>query len=207
MSPIEFCPAAFRVDIGIAAPYPAFLAMEQVSGRYRTPPGTNPNPSDSDSTAGTLWNVAPHHPITAGVGDFFELPHVEMYSFGMPQPNPELVLREFLALHERFLASGIRVLAHPFRVLGNMPFESDTEMLATLVKLLKKNNVAAELNFHHAGIPQKFATMCLESGVKFTLGSDAHGLWELGNFARHFELLCNCGFNGNIADILIDPRQ
>jgi len=49
--------------------------------------------------------------------------------------------------------------------------------------------------------------MCLESGVQFTLGSDTHGLWELGNVSPHFELLCNCGFNGNIADILIDPRQ
>jgi histidinol phosphatase-like PHP family hydrolase len=128
-------------------------------------------------------------------------------SLSTPQPDPRLVIREFMAMHEHFLASGIKVLAHPFRVLGNLPFESDKEMLADLVALLKKNNVAAELNFHHAGIPEEFATMCLEAGVKFSLGSDAHGFWELGHFAPHLELLHKCGFNGNIADILIDPRQ
>lgn len=26
-----------------------------------------------------IWNIAPHHPIAQGIGDAFELPHVEMY--------------------------------------------------------------------------------------------------------------------------------
>ncbi len=26
-----------------------------------------------------LWNIAPNHPITQGIGEYFELPHVEMY--------------------------------------------------------------------------------------------------------------------------------
>jgi trehalose utilization protein len=39
-----------------------------------------------------LWNVCPSHPITAGLGDYFELPTEEMYGepFGIPTPD-ELV--------------------------------------------------------------------------------------------------------------------
>jgi trehalose utilization protein len=40
-----------------------------------------------------LWNVAPQHPITQGIGDYFEIPVEEMYGepFGIPTPD-ELVL-------------------------------------------------------------------------------------------------------------------
>ena len=40
-----------------------------------------------------LWVVSPGHPIAAGLGEYFELPHTEMYGelFDIPQPD-ELVL-------------------------------------------------------------------------------------------------------------------
>jgi len=36
-----------------------------------------------------LWVVAPQHPIVTGLGDFFELPHEEMYGemFDIPEPD------------------------------------------------------------------------------------------------------------------------
>ncbi len=36
-----------------------------------------------------LWNLAPNHPIAAGIGDYFELPHEEMYGerFDIPAPD------------------------------------------------------------------------------------------------------------------------
>ena len=36
-----------------------------------------------------LWNVAPHHPITEGIGEYFEIPAEEMYGepFGIPTPD------------------------------------------------------------------------------------------------------------------------
>ncbi len=36
-----------------------------------------------------LWNVAPGHEITEGLGEYFELPHVEMYGepFDIPEPD------------------------------------------------------------------------------------------------------------------------
>jgi trehalose utilization protein len=44
-----------------------------------------------------LWNVEPSHPITQGVGDYFELPHTEMYGerFDIPQGGKIVFLSWF----------------------------------------------------------------------------------------------------------------
>ncbi len=36
-----------------------------------------------------IWNIAPGHPITQGVGEYFELPKIEMYGerFDIPEPD------------------------------------------------------------------------------------------------------------------------
>jgi trehalose utilization protein len=41
-----------------------------------------------------LWNVAPGHEITEGIGDFIELPHAEMYGepFDIPEPDKLLFI-------------------------------------------------------------------------------------------------------------------
>jgi len=36
-----------------------------------------------------LWNINPNHPITKGIGDYFELPHTEMYGERFDIPTPE----------------------------------------------------------------------------------------------------------------------
>ena len=50
-----------------------------------------------------LWVVDPGHPITAGVGEYFELPATEMYGeyFDIPQPD-ELVFISWFAGGEVF---------------------------------------------------------------------------------------------------------
>jgi trehalose utilization protein len=44
-----------------------------------------------------LWNIMPSHPITAGIGDYFELPCEEMYGepFGIPTPDELLFISWF----------------------------------------------------------------------------------------------------------------
>ncbi|MFH1009184.1 MAG: ThuA domain-containing protein [Candidatus Latescibacterota bacterium] len=44
-----------------------------------------------------LWNVEPGHPITEGIGDYFEIPHVEMYGerFDIPTPDKLIFLSWF----------------------------------------------------------------------------------------------------------------
>jgi trehalose utilization protein len=50
-----------------------------------------------------VWVVAPNHPIAAGLGEYFELPHEEMYGelFEIPAPD-ELVLVSWFAGGEIF---------------------------------------------------------------------------------------------------------
>ncbi len=36
-----------------------------------------------------LWNVEPGHPVTQGIGDYFELPHEEMYGERFDIPTPD----------------------------------------------------------------------------------------------------------------------
>lgn len=44
-----------------------------------------------------LWNIEPSHPITQGIGDYFELPHTEMYGerFDIPQDGKIIFLSWF----------------------------------------------------------------------------------------------------------------
>ncbi len=44
-----------------------------------------------------LWNIAPAHPITQGIGDYFELPHEEMYGerFDIPKDGEVIFLGWF----------------------------------------------------------------------------------------------------------------
>jgi trehalose utilization protein len=44
-----------------------------------------------------VWNVAPGHPITAGITDYFELAHEEMYGehFDIPQPDEQIFISWF----------------------------------------------------------------------------------------------------------------
>ncbi len=44
-----------------------------------------------------LWNIAPDHPITAGIGDHFELPAEEMYGepFDIPAPDELIFISWF----------------------------------------------------------------------------------------------------------------
>lgn len=44
-----------------------------------------------------LWNIEPSHPITQGIGDYFELPHTEMYGerFDIPQDGRVIFISWF----------------------------------------------------------------------------------------------------------------
>jgi trehalose utilization protein len=44
-----------------------------------------------------LWNLAPGHPITEGLGEYFELPYEEMYGerFDIPEPDKLIFISWF----------------------------------------------------------------------------------------------------------------
>ena len=39
-----------------------------------------------------IWNIEPSHPITKDIGEYFELPHTEMYGERFDIPNPDKVI-------------------------------------------------------------------------------------------------------------------
>ena len=113
-----------------------------------------------------------------------------------------LAAKAFLTILGKFLDSGIQILAHPFRVFRRSRLPTPEYLFPDVVRLLKKHNVAAELNFHTNEPPLKFVEMCLEEGVKFSFGSDAHNLYEVGEFYPNLRLLQEAGYSGNFGDIL-----
>jgi len=113
---------------------------------------------------------------------------------------------EFPALLERFLSSGIAVLAHPFRLFARRGLPVPEHLFPDVVRLLRAAGVAAEINCRANAPPPEFVRMCIEAGVKLSLGSDAHNLCEIGEFAPHLALLEQIGYDGDLWDILVDPR-
>lgn len=111
----------------------------------------------------------------------------------------------FLALVQRLIRDyGIHVLVHPFRIfswdgVGHKP----AHLFAPLVALLREHGVAAEINFHHNRPDPDFCRLCLDAGVKFSLGSDSHNLYEVGFLNPHLDFLRAIGYDGDLRDILL----
>ena len=67
-----------------------FLHSGHHSKPFRLLMGTSCNLTwREDGDMERIWNINPAHPITQGIGRYFELPHVETYGepFGIPNPD------------------------------------------------------------------------------------------------------------------------
>ena len=49
----------------------------------------------------------------------------------------------------------------------------------------------------------EFFKLAIAAGVKLTLGSDTHNLYEIGDFALHLDFLKRCGVDTNCEDVLL----
>jgi histidinol phosphatase-like PHP family hydrolase len=107
---------------------------------------------------------------------------------------------------EKFIQSPMDIMAHPFRVFRRSGLDTPEELFPVMAKLLKKHDVAAELNFHTNEPPPKFVEICLNEGVNLSLGSDSHNLYEVGEFHPHLELLNSLGCSGDsLRNVLWHP--
>ena len=121
--------------------------------------------------------------------------------------NQEMAADQFMAMLSNFAASGIAVLAHPFRVFRRAGVPVPESLLAPTVALLKNNGVAAEINFHVNEPDPAFFASCMEAGVRVSFASDAHALWEVGEFGLHLSFLAACGWSGDPAPVLWRPPK
>ncbi len=153
---------------------------------------------DCDYNGNPLLKPEDRRQVDFLIGSLHGLP-----SEKLPGVSRETLQGEFLFLLEKFLKNGIHILAHPFRILGQAGQEPPEALFLPVAKLLREHRVAAEINFHKDTPPAAFVRLCLELGVKLSLGSDTHNLYEIGEFAPHLQLLRDIGFNGDLADILL----
>jgi len=99
----------------------------------------------------------------------------------------------FLADTERLLATGIHILAHPFRFFRRKKLRHPEHLYVPLARLLAQSGVAAEINFHTNTPDPAFARICVEHGVRLSLGSDSHELAEVGELWPHLDVLRRAG--------------
>lgn len=126
-----------------------------------------------------------------------------MRSLRDPSSGVEESCEEFLRMSEGILSSGVQVLAHPFRVFARAKREVPERLFRPLAKALRKHGAAAEINFHTNNPPADFLKICVEEGVKTAFGSDAHNLYEVGEFAPHLKLFKDAGLEGSLQDVLL----
>jgi histidinol phosphatase-like PHP family hydrolase len=109
----------------------------------------------------------------------------------------------FLTVLEHFLDHRLQVLAHPFRVFRRAGRCIPSELFEPTVRLLKKHRTAAEVNFHTNDPDPAFVRLCIDHGVPLAFGSDAHNLYEVGEFFPHLALLRQAGYDGPPRDVMI----
>ena len=143
-------------------------------------------------------DVAPRCQILLGAVHFLPVPRTD-------DVETAAVVAAFKQITERLCHTGIDVLAHPFRIFRRYQTDVPADVYPWLVKLLKRTGVAAEINFHTNEPHPAFVQQCIESGVKLTFGSDAHNLYEVGEFAPHLALLEAIGHTGSPRPLLLDP--
>lgn len=68
-------------------------------------------------------------------------------------------------------------------------FDINTEEIEEFAKLLRKHDKVVEVNAKYKMPPENWVKIFIKRGVKFHLGSDAHSLSEIGNYASIIKLI------------------
>lgn len=117
---------------------------------------------------------------------------VEGISAGSTQAEAEVAWMRDV---ERLLAAPIKILAHPFRYWpwGKRPVPR--ELYRPVARALAQAGIAAEINHHKNPFEVAFFRLCLEEGVKLSLGSDAHITRDIADLQPHLATLDELGLS------------
>lgn len=163
---------------------PAFLAE---AGRHR-PPALIGLEIDCDDWGRPVVRAEDMAGVDVRIGAIHWLQELRK-----PEPDYDAAAEEMLGRLSKFLSSGIQILAHPLRLFRECPDHLPQGLIPRLTDMLRKHDVAAEINFHNQETPPELVQACIKSGVKMAFGSDAHNLCEIGEFYPHLELMRRCG--------------
>ncbi len=132
--------------------------------------------------------------------------------------TPKAFAWHSLAMIEGAIGLGyVDVIAHPFTPLGERPFtpadifgQIPEGRLLDCLDMAGKSGVGFELNpamlQHHWDFLSVCYRMCLDRGVRISLGSDSHSLTTLGYNAAHYPPPALCGDVGLREQHLWHPR-
>lgn len=109
--------------------------------------------------------------------------------------------REFLFLVESLGRAGVKVLAHPLRILKVFQIPAEP-LYDRLIEIMRRCGMAAEVNFHQNSADPEFTRRCMTAGLKLSFGTDAHNLAFFGFLQPQIELVQSLGFNGAWEDLL-----
>ena len=73
--------------------------------------------------------------------------------------------------------------------------------------MLAETDTPAELNIHKNEPVEAFYAEVIERGVKISLGSDSHVLWEVGMLGWHVEFLRRVAGTDDISPLLWQPTD
>ncbi|MBS1370030.1 MAG: hypothetical protein HPZ91_08770 [Lentisphaeria bacterium] len=121
--------------------------------------------------------------------------------------DPHIASRQFLYCTESLLKYGVHILAHPFRIFAWSGLPKAPELFEPVAELLRRYGAAAEINFHQNDPEPEFFELCLKKGVKLSLGSDSHNLYEVGFFLPHFRFLKKLGVAGRLDEVLFQFKE
>jgi len=124
---------------------------------------------------------------------------------GRTEPIGDLE-RNFLAQVEKLVRTGVQALAHPFRVFVRKGREVPKQLYRPVVEMLAAHGVAAEINFHTNQPDPAFFSLCLELGVKLSIGSDAHAMREVGALGPHLDFLRQLGVLDRLDAVMWRPE-
>jgi len=124
----------------------------------------------------------------------------------LPRPGANLA-RDFMVQVGKLCSGGVDVLAHPFRVFIRKGREVPKELYRPVAEMLAAHGVAAEINFHTNQPDPEFFALCLELGVRLSVGSDAHAMWEVGALGPHLALLKQIGAAERLEEVLRRPKK
>ncbi len=173
-----------------------------VSVRQFSPPAKIGLEVDACQWGKTLWNECDRSQVDIVIGALHTMPEVKK-----EVPDSKAAAQQFMEILGNFLQQDIDILAHPLRIFRKAGIYFEDELYLPTAQLLKKNDVAAEVNFHTNEPDSDFILTCIENGVKLAFGSDAHEPYEVGEFFYHLRMLENCGCLGRLDEILFTPVE
>jgi histidinol phosphatase-like PHP family hydrolase len=108
----------------------------------------------------------------------------------------------FLDANRKLLAHDVDILAHPTRMYGRRGHGLSDRVRHELVEMLVQTRTAAEINFHVQEPDREFFQLCVESGVKLAVASDAHVPEDMADLLPHVSFLKTLASGRPVEDLL-----